>query len=156
MFCKSFHVRLLEIETSPKKIRGVEKESFTFEQNVTNELAFDFKTFCVCKKLVLFFNAKVWLIFGSLLLIIIFFTCIWVWNTWNNSNNKIKHVFFNNFSNVITKCDNICNMKYNSKLNPKRNWKQNNWKIQNLNWFVFAVVRIDGPREGRIGPFSNF
>ena len=72
-FCKSFHVRLLEIETSPKKIRGVEKESFTFEQNVTNELAFDFKTFCVCKKLVLFFNAKVWLIFGSLLLIIIFF-----------------------------------------------------------------------------------
>jgi len=42
MFCKSFHVRLLEIETSPKKIREIETESFTFEQNVTNELAFDF------------------------------------------------------------------------------------------------------------------
>ena len=42
MFCKSFHVRLLEIETSPKKIREIEKDSFTFEQNITNELAFDF------------------------------------------------------------------------------------------------------------------
>ena len=41
-FCKSFHVRLLEIETSPKKIREIEKDSFTFEQNITNELAFDF------------------------------------------------------------------------------------------------------------------
>ena len=41
-FCKSFHVRLLEIETSPKKIREIETESFTFEQNATNELAFDF------------------------------------------------------------------------------------------------------------------
>ena len=41
-FCKSFNVRLLEIETSPKKIREIETESFTFEQNVTNELAFDF------------------------------------------------------------------------------------------------------------------
>ena len=48
-FCKSFHVHLLEIETSPKKIRGVEKESFTFEQNVTNELAFDFKIFVFAK-----------------------------------------------------------------------------------------------------------
>ena len=42
MFCKSFHVRLLEIETSPKKIREVEKDSLTFEQNITNKLAFDF------------------------------------------------------------------------------------------------------------------
>ena len=70
-----------------------------------------------------FFNAKFWLIFGSLLLFIFFFNFLWVWNTWNNSNNKIKHEFFNNFSNVITKCDNICNMKYNSKLNGKKNWK---------------------------------
>ena len=42
MFCKSFNVRLLKIETSPKKIHEIETESFTFEQNVTNELAFDF------------------------------------------------------------------------------------------------------------------
>ena len=53
-FCKSFHVHLLEIETSPKKIRGIEKESFTFGQNVTNDLVFDFETFCVCK--ILFFS----------------------------------------------------------------------------------------------------
>ena len=58
MFCKSFHVRLLEIETSPKKIRGIEKESFTFGQNVTNEVTVDFKTFCVCKKQLWFFNAN--------------------------------------------------------------------------------------------------
>ena len=44
-FCKSFHVRMLQIEICPEKIRGVEKESFTFEQNVTNELVFDFKLF---------------------------------------------------------------------------------------------------------------
>ena len=49
-FCKSFHVRLLQIETCPEKICRVEKESFTFGQNVTNELAVDFKTFCVYKK----------------------------------------------------------------------------------------------------------
>ena len=73
MFCKSSRVRLLEIETSPKKIRGIEKESFTFGQNITNELALDFETFCVCKKLLFFFNAKFWLIFGSLLLFIFFF-----------------------------------------------------------------------------------
>ena len=42
MFCKSFNLRLLEIETSPKKIREIETESFTFEQNITNELTFDF------------------------------------------------------------------------------------------------------------------
>ena len=47
MFCKSFNVRLLEIETSPKKMREIETELFTlelftFEQNVMNELAFDF------------------------------------------------------------------------------------------------------------------
>ena len=48
-FCKSFYVRLLQIETSPEKIHRVENESFTFGQNITNELAVDFKTFCVCK-----------------------------------------------------------------------------------------------------------
>ena len=47
--CKSLHVRLLEIGTCPEKIRRVEKESFTFGHNVTNEVAVDFKTFCVCK-----------------------------------------------------------------------------------------------------------
>ena len=49
-FCKSFHVRMLQIEICPVKIRRVEKESLKFGQNVTNELAVDFKTFCVCKK----------------------------------------------------------------------------------------------------------
>ena len=51
-FFKYFHVHLLEIETSPKKIRGIEKESFTFGQNVMNELAFG-------KTKLRFFNAKV-------------------------------------------------------------------------------------------------
>ena len=55
---------------------GIEKESFIFGQNVTNELAFDFETFFVCKKLLFFFNAKFWLIFGSLLLFIFFFNCL--------------------------------------------------------------------------------
>ena len=64
MFCKSLHVRLLEIGTCPEKIRRDEKKSFTFGQNVTNEVAVDFKTFCVCKKQLRFFNAKFWLIFG--------------------------------------------------------------------------------------------
>ena len=50
-FRKSFHVRLLKIETSPKKIREIETGSFTIEQKITNELAFDFETFYVCKKL---------------------------------------------------------------------------------------------------------
>jgi len=63
-FCNSFDVRLLEIETSPEKFRRVEKESIKIEHNVTNELAVDFKTFCVCKKQHRFFNAKFWLIFG--------------------------------------------------------------------------------------------
>ena len=53
-FCKSFHVRLLQIETCPEKIRRVEKKTFTFGQNVTNELAFDFETFYVCKKTTFF------------------------------------------------------------------------------------------------------
>ena len=63
-FCKSLDVRLLQIETSPEKFRRVEKESIKFGQSVTNELAVDFKTFCVCKKQHRFFNAKFWLIFG--------------------------------------------------------------------------------------------
>ena len=63
-FCNSFDVRLLQIETSPEKFRRVEKESIKFGQNVTNELAVDFKSFCVCKKQHRFFNAKFWLIFG--------------------------------------------------------------------------------------------
>ena len=63
-FCESFHVCLLQIETYPEKIRRVEKETFTFGQNVTNELAVDFKTVCVCKKQLRLFNAKFWLIFG--------------------------------------------------------------------------------------------
>ena len=62
-FCNSFDVRLLEIETSPKKFRRVEKESIKLEHNVTYELAVDFKSFCVCKKQHRFFNAKFWLIF---------------------------------------------------------------------------------------------
>ena len=49
-FCESFHVRLLEIETCLEKICIVEKETFTFGQNVTNELAVDLKIVCVCKK----------------------------------------------------------------------------------------------------------
>ena len=49
-FCESFHVCLLQIETCPEKIRRVENESFTFGQNVTNEVAVDFKTFCDGKK----------------------------------------------------------------------------------------------------------
>ena len=48
-FCESFHVCMLQIETCPEKIRRVEKETFTFGQNVTNDLVFDFETFCVCK-----------------------------------------------------------------------------------------------------------
>ena len=64
MFCKSFHVPLLQIETCPEKIRKVEKESFTFGQNISNEIAVDYKTFCVRKKQLRFFNAKFWLIFG--------------------------------------------------------------------------------------------
>jgi len=63
-FCNSLDVRLLQIETCPEKIRRVEKETFTFGQNVTNELAVDFKTVCVCKKQLRLFNAKFWLIFG--------------------------------------------------------------------------------------------
>ena len=63
-FCESFHVCLLQIETCPEKIRRVEKETFTFGQNVTNELAVDFKTVRVCKKQLRLFNAKFWLIFG--------------------------------------------------------------------------------------------
>ena len=63
-FCKSFYVCMLQIETCPEKICRVENESFTFGQNVKNELAVDFKTFCVCKKQLRFFNAKFWLIFG--------------------------------------------------------------------------------------------
>ena len=63
-FCKSFHVRMLQIETCPEKTRRVEKESFTFGQNVTNEVAVDFKTFCDVKKQLTFFNAKFWSIFG--------------------------------------------------------------------------------------------
>ena len=63
-FCKSLDVRLLQIETSPEKFRRVEKESIKFGQNVTNELAVDFKIFYVCKKQLRFFNAKFWLIFG--------------------------------------------------------------------------------------------
>ena len=63
-FCNSFDVRLLEIETSPEKFRRVEKESIKFGQNITNELAVDFKTFCICEKQLRFFNAKFWLIFG--------------------------------------------------------------------------------------------
>ena len=63
-FCNSFAVCLLEIETSPEKFRRVEKESIKLEHNVTNELAVDFKSFCVCKKQHRFFNAKFWLIFG--------------------------------------------------------------------------------------------
>ena len=42
-FCKSFHVRMLQIEICLEKIRRVEKESFTFGQNVTNEVAVDFR-----------------------------------------------------------------------------------------------------------------
>ena len=57
-FCKSFDVFLLQIKTSPEKFRRVEKELIKFGQNVTNELAVDFKTFCVCKKQHRFFNAK--------------------------------------------------------------------------------------------------
>ena len=57
-FCNSFDVRLLEIETSPEKFRRVEKESIKLEHNVTNELAVDFKIFCVCKNQHRFFNAK--------------------------------------------------------------------------------------------------
>ena len=63
-FCESFHVCLLQIETCPEKIRRVEKESFTFGQNVTNEVAVDFKTFFDGKKQLRFFNAKFWSIFG--------------------------------------------------------------------------------------------
>jgi len=63
-FCNSLDVRLLQIETCPEKIRRVEKETFTFGQNVTNELAVDFKTVRVCKKQLRLFNAKFWLIFG--------------------------------------------------------------------------------------------
>ena len=55
---------MLQIETCPEKTCRVENESFTFGQNVKNELAVDFKTFCVCKKQLRFFNAKFWLIFG--------------------------------------------------------------------------------------------
>ena len=40
---------MLQIETCPEKTCRVEKESFTFEQNVTNELAVDFKTFVFAK-----------------------------------------------------------------------------------------------------------
>ena len=43
-FCKSFHVRLLQIETCPEKIRRVEKESFT------NEVAVDFKNILCLQK----------------------------------------------------------------------------------------------------------
>ena len=57
-------VLLLQIETSPEKFRRVEKESIKFGQNITNELAFDIKTFCVRKKQHRFFNAKFWLIYG--------------------------------------------------------------------------------------------
>ena len=63
-FCNSFDVRLLQIETSPEKFRRLEKESIKFGQNITNELAVDFKTFCVCTKQHRFFNAKFLLIFG--------------------------------------------------------------------------------------------
>ena len=63
-FCKSFYIHFLQIETSPEKICKVEKESFTFGQNVTNEVAVDFKTFCDGKKQLKFFNAKFWSIFG--------------------------------------------------------------------------------------------
>ena len=62
--CKSFYKHFLQTETSPEKICRVEKESIKFGQNITNELAVDFKTFCVCKKQLRFFNAKFWLIFG--------------------------------------------------------------------------------------------
>ena len=62
-FCKSFDVRMLQIETCPDKTRRVEEESFTFGQKVTNKLAIDFRTFCVCRKKHKFFNAKFWLIF---------------------------------------------------------------------------------------------
>ena len=48
-FCESFHVCLLQIETYPEKIRRVEKETFTFGQNVTNELAVEFKNFVFAK-----------------------------------------------------------------------------------------------------------
>ena len=58
MFCNSFNVRLLEIETSPEKFCRIEKESIKLEHNVTNELAVDFKSFCVCKNQHRFFNAK--------------------------------------------------------------------------------------------------
>jgi len=58
MFCNSFDVRLLEIRTSPEKFRRVEKETIKLEHNVTNELAVDFKSFCVCKNQHRFFNAK--------------------------------------------------------------------------------------------------
>ena len=63
-FYKSFYVCLLQIETGPEKICRVENELFIFGQNVMNELAVDFKTFCVCKKQLRLFNAKFWLIFG--------------------------------------------------------------------------------------------
>ena len=63
-FCESFHVCLLQIETCPEKICRVEKETFIFGQNVTNELAVDFKIVCVSKKQLRLFNAKFWLIFG--------------------------------------------------------------------------------------------
>ena len=63
MFCKSFDVRMLQIKTCPDKTCRVEKESFTFGKKVTNELAIDFRTFCVCRKQHKFFNVKFWLIF---------------------------------------------------------------------------------------------
>ena len=47
MFYKSFDVRMSQIEKCPDKTRRVE-ESFTFGQKVTNKLAIDFRTFCVC------------------------------------------------------------------------------------------------------------
>ena len=55
---------MLQIETCPEKTCRVENESFTFGQNVKNELAVDFKTFCVCKKQLRFFNANFWSILG--------------------------------------------------------------------------------------------
>ena len=63
-FCNSFDVRLLEIETSPEKFRRVEKESIKLEHNVTNELAVDFKTFCICKTQLRLFHAIIRLNFG--------------------------------------------------------------------------------------------
>ena len=61
-FLKSWHVRCLQIEESPKKFQRVVKDSLRLGVKVTTELRFDFKTLYIGNIHHRLLHVKFWLI----------------------------------------------------------------------------------------------